>query len=78
MSNSNSYLLAGSTVELDRLRLQAKVFEPSAEAWFDELGIGSARPLVARYLLPSQRGTDGVARDTQLLGDGSDGFALGT
>ena len=41
MSNSNSYLLAGSTVELDRLRLQAKVFEPSAEAWFDELGIGS-------------------------------------
>lgn len=41
MSNGNSYLLAGSTVELDRLRLQARVFEPSAEVWFDELGIGS-------------------------------------
>ena len=33
------YLLAGGALELDRLRLQAKVFEPSTEAWLDEIGI---------------------------------------
>jgi ubiquinone/menaquinone biosynthesis C-methylase UbiE len=33
------YLLASGALELDRLRLQAKVFEPSTEAWLDEIGI---------------------------------------
>jgi SAM-dependent methyltransferase len=33
------YLLAGSAHELDRLRVQAKVFEPATELWLDEIGI---------------------------------------
>jgi len=33
------YLLAGGALELDRLRLQAKVFEPSTDAWLGEIGI---------------------------------------
>ena len=35
----DSYLLSDSAVELERLRLQAKVWEPSAEAMLDRVGI---------------------------------------
>jgi len=34
-----SYLLASSTTELERLRLQARVWEPETERWLDEIGI---------------------------------------
>ena len=33
------YLLAGSPTELERLRLQARVWEPEAEAMLDQIGI---------------------------------------
>lgn len=37
--SSSQYLLAGSTSELERLRLQARVWEPEAEAMLDQIGI---------------------------------------
>lgn len=39
MSGASSYLLADGTAELERLRLQARVWEPAAEAMFDQIGI---------------------------------------
>lgn len=38
-----SYLLAGQTTELERLRLQSRVWEPAARALLAELPRGSAR-----------------------------------
>ena len=38
-SASDSYLLSDSASELERLRLQAKVWEPAAEAMLDQIGI---------------------------------------
>lgn len=38
-SASDSYLLSDSASELERLRLQAKVWEPSAEAMLDQIGV---------------------------------------
>jgi ubiquinone/menaquinone biosynthesis C-methylase UbiE len=38
-SASDPYLLSDSASELERLRLQAKVWEPSAEAMLDQIGI---------------------------------------
>jgi trans-aconitate methyltransferase len=37
--SSAQYLLAGSASELERLRLQARVREPEAEAILDQIGI---------------------------------------
>src|SRR5260370_37726173 len=37
----DQYLLAGSAVELERLRLQARVWEPEAEAMRDRIGVPS-------------------------------------
>jgi ubiquinone/menaquinone biosynthesis C-methylase UbiE len=34
-----SYLLAGGAAELERLRLQARVWEPEAEAMLDQIGV---------------------------------------
>jgi SAM-dependent methyltransferase len=34
-----NYLLASGTTELERLRLQARVWEPETERWLDEIGI---------------------------------------
>jgi SAM-dependent methyltransferase len=39
MSDQSSYLLAGGAAELERLRLQARVWEPQAELLFDQIGI---------------------------------------
>jgi ubiquinone/menaquinone biosynthesis C-methylase UbiE len=36
---NDEYLLSGTASELERLRLQARVWEPEAEAWLDQLGI---------------------------------------
>ncbi len=41
MSHTNDYLLAGGSAELERLRLQARVWEPEAEAMLDQIGIQS-------------------------------------
>jgi ubiquinone/menaquinone biosynthesis C-methylase UbiE len=41
MSDPGSYLLAGGAAELERLRLQARVWEPAAEGMFDQIGIQS-------------------------------------
>jgi SAM-dependent methyltransferase len=38
-SASDSYLLADSAGEMERLRLQAQVWEPSAEAMLDQIGV---------------------------------------
>jgi hypothetical protein len=35
-----SYLLANNEGELERLRLQARVLEPEAEAMLDRIGVG--------------------------------------
>jgi SAM-dependent methyltransferase len=37
----NNYLLSGGAAELDRLRLQARVWEPEAETMLDQIGVGS-------------------------------------
>jgi len=37
---TSEYLLAGSATELERLRLQARVWEPEAETMLDRIGIG--------------------------------------
>jgi SAM-dependent methyltransferase len=34
-----NYVLASGAAELERLRLQARVWEPETERWFDEIGI---------------------------------------
>ena len=39
MTTSNDYLLAGGSAELERLRLQARVWEPEAEIMLDRIGI---------------------------------------
>lgn len=39
MSDDHNYLLAGGSAELERLRLQARVWEPAAEAMLDTIGI---------------------------------------
>ena len=41
MSEKQEYLLANSAVELERLRLQARVWEPEVEIWLDDVGIQS-------------------------------------
>lgn len=38
-SDSDSYLLSDGASELERLRLQAKVWEPAAEAMLDQIGV---------------------------------------
>lgn len=37
--NSERYLLAGGDAELERLQLQARVWEPEAEKMLDHIGI---------------------------------------
>lgn len=37
--SANQYLLAGGEAELERLRLQARVWEPEAEAMLDRIGL---------------------------------------
>ena len=37
----DSYLLSGGTSELERLRLQARVWEPAAEGLLDQLSVGT-------------------------------------
>lgn len=39
MSDTNNYLLAGGSAELERLRLQARVWEHEAEIMLDRIGI---------------------------------------
>ena len=39
MTDTSSYLLAGGSAELERLRLQAHVWEPEAEALLDRIGV---------------------------------------
>jgi SAM-dependent methyltransferase len=39
MTISNNYLLAGGSAELERLRLQARVWEPEAEIMLDRIGV---------------------------------------
>ena len=39
MAATTKYLMAGSTAELERLRLQARVWEPEAEAMLDRIGV---------------------------------------
>ena len=39
MSDPANYLLASGATELERLRLQARVWEPETERWLDEIGI---------------------------------------
>ena len=39
MADTSSYLLAGGSAELERLRLQARVWEPAAEALLDRIGV---------------------------------------
>jgi SAM-dependent methyltransferase len=39
MTNVGTYLLAGGAAELERLQLQARVWEPEAEAMFDRIGV---------------------------------------
>jgi ubiquinone/menaquinone biosynthesis C-methylase UbiE len=39
MGNTAGYLLANDTVELERLRLQARVWEPEAEKMLDAIGV---------------------------------------
>jgi hypothetical protein len=34
-----NYVLASGATELERLRLQARVWEPETERWLDEIGI---------------------------------------
>ncbi len=38
-ADASSYLLAGGSAELERLRLQARVWEPEAEALFHCIGV---------------------------------------
>src|SRR5919199_5198577 len=38
MAQQQDYLLSNAASELERLRLQARVWEPEAEAWLDLLG----------------------------------------
>src|SRR5919202_6431066 len=38
MAQQQDYLLSDAASELERLRLQARVWEPEAEAWLDLLG----------------------------------------
>ena len=37
--SSMDYLLSDSASEPERLRLQARVWEPEAEAWLDQFGL---------------------------------------
>jgi hypothetical protein len=39
MADTGNYLLAGGSAELERLRLQARVWEPEAEALLDRIGV---------------------------------------
>ncbi len=39
MTAANNYLLAGGSAELERLRLQARVWEPEAETMLDRIGV---------------------------------------
>ena len=39
MTGQEEYLLANSAIELERLRLQARVWEPEVEIWLDKVGI---------------------------------------
>jgi hypothetical protein len=39
MSDTNNYLLSGGSAELERLRLQARVWEPEAEIMLDRIGL---------------------------------------
>ncbi len=39
MATTNDYLLAGGSAELERLRLQARVWEPEAEIMLDRIGV---------------------------------------
>src|SRR6185436_9679414 len=39
MTDVGKYLLAGGSAELERLQLQARVWEPEAEAMFDRIGV---------------------------------------
>jgi len=39
MTETSSYLLAGGSAELERLRLQARVWESEAEALLDRIGV---------------------------------------
>lgn len=39
MSDTTNYLLAGGSAELERLRLQARIWEPEAEAMLDHIGL---------------------------------------
>src|SRR5574341_640738 len=39
MSSTENYLLAGGSAELERLRLQARVWEPEAEIMLDHIGL---------------------------------------
>jgi len=41
MSDPATYVLAGGAAELERLRLQARVWEPEVEALFDQIGLQS-------------------------------------
>lgn len=41
MAETANYLLAGGAAELERLRLQARVWEPDAEAMLDAIGVQS-------------------------------------
>src|SRR5689334_21131938 len=38
-SSATNYLLAGGAAELERLQLQARVWEPATEAFLDQIGI---------------------------------------
>ena len=40
-ARDGAYLLAGGAAELERLRLQARVWEPEAEAMLDRIGVAS-------------------------------------
>ncbi|MDE3091135.1 MAG: methyltransferase domain-containing protein [Chloroflexota bacterium] len=39
MTDTSNYLLAGGSAELERLRLQARVWEPEAEIMLDRIGV---------------------------------------
>ena len=79
MTGQEEYLLANSAVELERLRLQARVWEPEVELWLDKVGIqpgwrcadlgcgamGILGPLSRR--VGSAGSVTGVDRDAQQL-----------
>jgi SAM-dependent methyltransferase len=66
------YLLAGSDVELDRLQLQARVWEPAAEAMLAEIGV---RP--GWRVLDLAPGAMGIVRPlSKAVGDGGCVVAL--